>query len=126
VRRGAGRVVADLPVEFDGSDFEVDPDGGDVALRVRVVGEAQQQAGFAHAAVADEKQLEQIIVLRRRRHGRHGGRGSEEGREEGSGARGERTGAQQRHELKRKARECLRSDAQQRYTREDRRDDAEE
>ena len=37
--------------------------GRDVALSVGVVGEAQQQARFADTGVADEEQLEQIVVL---------------------------------------------------------------
>lgn len=38
-----------LAFELDGANFEVDADGGDVALGVRVIGETEEQAGFPHA-----------------------------------------------------------------------------
>jgi hypothetical protein len=41
---------------------KVDADGGDVALRVCVVGETQQQAGLADTRVADEEELEEVVV----------------------------------------------------------------
>ena len=51
-----------LPVLVQGADLEIDADGADVALRVSVVGEAEEQARLAHARVADEKKLEEVIV----------------------------------------------------------------
>ena len=51
-----------LAIELNRPDLEVDADGRDVALRVRVVGEPQQQAGFPDAGVADEEQLEEVVV----------------------------------------------------------------
>jgi hypothetical protein len=41
---------------------EVDADGRDVALCVCVVGEPEQQARLSDTRVADEKQLEQVVV----------------------------------------------------------------
>jgi len=42
--------------------YEVDADGGDVGLGVGVVGEPQQQARLADTGVADEQQLEEVVV----------------------------------------------------------------
>ena len=53
-----------LPVQLDGADLEVDPDGGDVGLGVGVVGEAEQEAGLAHARVTDQEELEQVVAAR--------------------------------------------------------------
>lgn len=63
------------------ADLEVDTDGGDVALGVGVISESQQQTRLAHARIADQKQLEQVVVLRCSADGRHdaGGRIGEEG-----------------------------------------------
>ncbi len=55
-----------LSVQLDGSDLEVDADGGDVRLGVGVVGEAEQQARLAHAGVADQQKLEQVIAAMKR------------------------------------------------------------
>jgi len=65
-RRGGARGAA-------AAAYKVDADGRDVALGVRVVGEAQQQARLADARVADEHELEDVVVLLRLR--RSGGRG---------------------------------------------------
>mmetsp|Transcript_36305 Transcript_36305/g.85696 ORF Transcript_36305/g.85696 Transcript_36305/m.85696 type:complete len:230 (+) Transcript_36305:105-794(+) len=54
-----------LAIQLDGADFKVDANGADVALGVRVVGEAQQQAGLAHTRVADQHKLEDVVVLLR-------------------------------------------------------------
>jgi len=42
--------------------YKVNSDGGDVALGVSVVSEPEQQARLAHAGVADQQQLEQVIT----------------------------------------------------------------
>lgn len=47
-----------LAVELDGPDLEIDTDGGDEGRRERVLTEAQQAAGLAHAGVADQQQLD--------------------------------------------------------------------
>jgi hypothetical protein len=47
----------DLAVEFDSADLEVDTDGGDVRVGVRVISETQQQARLADAGIADQQQL---------------------------------------------------------------------
>ena len=44
---------------------KVDANRGDVALRVGVIGKAQQEAGLADARIADEDELENVIVLLR-------------------------------------------------------------
>ena len=68
-RRGGARGAA-------AAAYKVDADGRDVALGVRVVGEAQQQARLADARVADEHELEDVVVLLRlRRSGESGVRG---------------------------------------------------
>ena len=41
---------------------EVDADGADVALCVGVIREPEQQARLAHARVANEQELEQVIA----------------------------------------------------------------
>jgi len=52
-----------LAVQLDGSDFKVNTNGTDVALRVGVVGEAQQKARLADARVPNEQQLEEVVIL---------------------------------------------------------------
>lgn len=42
-----------LAVEIDGADLKVYADGADVTLRVRVIGEAEEQARFTDAGVTD-------------------------------------------------------------------------
>ncbi len=71
-----------LAVQLDGSDLEVDADGGDVGFGVGVVGEPQQQAGLAHAGVADQEQLEQVVAGGRER------KRSEEGERRSEGEKG--------------------------------------
>lgn len=51
-----------VPPSNTNTTHKVDADGGDVALRVRVVREAQQEAGLAHARVPDQQQLEQVVT----------------------------------------------------------------
>mmetsp|Transcript_20605 Transcript_20605/g.53255 ORF Transcript_20605/g.53255 Transcript_20605/m.53255 type:complete len:308 (+) Transcript_20605:259-1182(+) len=57
-----------LAIELNRANFEVHADRADVRLRVRVVSEAQQQARLAHATVANQHQLEDVVILLR--HGR--------------------------------------------------------
>jgi len=52
-----------LAIELDRPNLEVDADRADVALGVGVVGEAQEQARLADAGVADQHELEHVIVL---------------------------------------------------------------
>lgn len=47
---------------FERATHEVDADGGNVALLVRVVREAQEEAGLADARVADQEQLKQVVT----------------------------------------------------------------
>lgn len=41
---------------------EVNPDGGDVALRVGIIREPQQQTRLPHTRVTNQKQLEQVVT----------------------------------------------------------------
>jgi hypothetical protein len=45
-----------------GGTHKVDADCGDVRLGVRVVGETEQQARLADTGVADEEELEEVVV----------------------------------------------------------------
>jgi hypothetical protein len=45
--------------------YEVDSDGGDVRLRVCIIGESEQQARLSYTGVTDEEKLEEIVVSRR-------------------------------------------------------------
>ena len=60
-----------LPLDLDGPDLEVDPDGGDVVPREGVVCEADEEGALAHARVADDEQLEEVVVVLVRRAQRH-------------------------------------------------------
>ena len=53
------------PLSFDiqSSDLEVDTDGGDVVPGERVVGKSDQQRAFADAGVADDEELEHVVVV---------------------------------------------------------------
>ena len=55
-----------LPVQLDGPDLEVDSDCANVGFGVRVVGKTQEQAGFAHAGVTDQEELEQVVAGKKR------------------------------------------------------------
>jgi hypothetical protein len=52
--------------------YEVDTDGRDVALGVRVVGESKQQARLSNTRVTDEEELEEVVVSAER--GQYGSR----------------------------------------------------
>lgn len=54
-----------LAVELDRTNLEVHADGGDVGLRVRIVSKAEEEARLAHATVANENKLEDIVVFLR-------------------------------------------------------------
>jgi hypothetical protein len=54
----------------DGQTHKIHADGGDVALRICVIGKAEQQAGLADTRVADEEQLEEIVVSAQGQAGR--------------------------------------------------------
>jgi len=58
-----------LAIELDGSDFEVNTNGGDVALGVGVICESEQQTRLSDTGVTDEEKLEEVVVF-----GVHGGR----------------------------------------------------
>lgn len=52
-----------LAIELDGADLEIDADGRDEGGRERVLAEAQQAAGLAHAGIADEEQLDEEVIV---------------------------------------------------------------
>mmetsp|Transcript_24079 Transcript_24079/g.75448 ORF Transcript_24079/g.75448 Transcript_24079/m.75448 type:complete len:263 (+) Transcript_24079:560-1348(+) len=52
-----------LALELHGANFKVDADGGDVALCVGIIRETQQEARLSDAAVTDQQELEEIIIL---------------------------------------------------------------
>merc|ERR1719277_2024870 len=53
-----------LAIQFEGADLEVHADGTYVALSVGVVCETEEQAGLADTRVANEEQLEEVVILR--------------------------------------------------------------
>ena len=57
-----------LALHLNGANLEVNADGGDVRLRVRVVGKSEEQAALPNTRVADQQQLEQIVAERPRQH----------------------------------------------------------
>ena len=52
--------------------FEVHADGGDVALRVCVIRESEQEAGLANARVPNEEELAQVVAVLRPSERREG------------------------------------------------------
>ena len=42
--------------------YKVDPDGGNVAFCVGVIGKSKQQARLSDARVSDKEELEQVVV----------------------------------------------------------------
>jgi len=71
----AGRVpdlqLDRLAFQLDRADLEIDADRRDVRLGVRVVCKTQQKTRLTDARVADQQQLEQVVVVRTQtRHGR--------------------------------------------------------
>lgn len=68
-RGGAGNTTYDLQLDglafqLDGSDFEIDTNGRNVAFGVGVISETQQQARFTNARIADKEELEQVVAAR--------------------------------------------------------------
>merc|ERR1740138_246150 len=52
-----------LTVDWQGAESEVDTDGGDVRFRELVVSETKEQATLSNTAVAEQYQLEEVIVV---------------------------------------------------------------
>lgn len=50
-------------VDVDRANFEIDPDGGHIISQEGVVREPDQQGALPHPRVADDEQLEQVIVI---------------------------------------------------------------
>lgn len=69
----SGECTGSVPdLEFDGlvsecdvAELEVDADGGKGGVVVGLICEAREQAALAHSRVADEDQLEDVVVVRR-------------------------------------------------------------
>ncbi len=61
VNEWAGRPAGSI--HLHACTYKVDADGGDVGVSEGVVREAQEEAGLAHARVADQDQLEQEVVV---------------------------------------------------------------
>ena len=53
-----------LALELYCPDFKVNANGADVGVSVRVVRKTQEQAGLAHAAVANQEKLEEKVAAR--------------------------------------------------------------
>lgn len=68
--------------------YEVNADGRDIGLCVGVVGESQEQAGLADTGVADEQQLEEVVVSDRLLAAARGGACVSGGRRKGRHAIG--------------------------------------
>lgn len=49
--------------DIEGSDFEVDTDGGQEAIVKDVVRESEQQRGFTNCGVSDQQQFEQVVIV---------------------------------------------------------------
>ena len=49
--------------DVDRPDFEVDADGGDVVPGEGVVREAHKKRALAHARVADDEELKEVVVV---------------------------------------------------------------
>lgn len=52
-----------LALKLNSADLEINADRRDVALGIGIVGETEEQAGLADTGVADEEQLEEVVVL---------------------------------------------------------------
>jgi hypothetical protein len=50
-------------VQFDGANFEIYADGGNVRFGVSIVRESKQQTRFADTGVTDQQQFEQIVAI---------------------------------------------------------------
>jgi hypothetical protein len=57
--------LTNLPVSIDlyRPDFKVDANGRDVVARERVVGEPHEERALPDARVADDEQLEEVVVV---------------------------------------------------------------
>jgi hypothetical protein len=53
-----------FPIEFKRADLEINTDSADVALRVRVIGKTQEEAGFTNARITDEEKFEKVIAVK--------------------------------------------------------------
>ena len=53
-------------IQLNGSDFEVNTDGTDVALSVSIIGETEQKTRFSDARVSNQEEFEKIITKKRR------------------------------------------------------------
>lgn len=63
MRNKSFKIDSPFASDIQGSDLEVDADGGDVVASERVVGEPDQQRALANAGVTDDEKLEHIVVV---------------------------------------------------------------
>jgi len=52
-----------LAVQFDGTNFEINTDSGNVRFGVRVIRESKEQTRFTDTGVSNKEKLEQIIAV---------------------------------------------------------------
>ena len=52
-----------LTVDFNGPNFKVNTDGCDVVAREHVVSKSHQQGALADARIANDEELEQVIMI---------------------------------------------------------------
>ena len=52
-----------FPIDIDGSNFEVDSDGGHEIISEDVVGESEEQGRLSDSGVSDQQDLEQVVVF---------------------------------------------------------------
>lgn len=53
----------DLPVEFECADFEIDADSADISVAICVIGKSEQKCTLPHTRIANQKDLEKVVVL---------------------------------------------------------------
>eukprot|EP00356_Strombidium_inclinatum_P002656 CAMPEP_0170478604 /NCGR_PEP_ID=MMETSP0208-20121228/73_1 /TAXON_ID=197538 /ORGANISM="Strombidium inclinatum, Strain S3" /LENGTH=110 /DNA_ID=CAMNT_0010750893 /DNA_START=364 /DNA_END=696 /DNA_ORIENTATION=+ len=56
-----------LAVDVDGSDLEIDTDGGHEVLVEHVVSETEEEGGLSDTRVSNEEDLEEIIAVQQHR-----------------------------------------------------------
>lgn len=62
VNKGGYTHLDDLAIQLDSANLEVDTNGRDVAVSVRIVGETKQQARLADTGIADQQKLKSQTV----------------------------------------------------------------
>lgn len=55
-------------IHFNSSDFEIDANGCNVVAGKCIVGKSDQERAFSHSGIADDQELEKMIVITMRSH----------------------------------------------------------